>query len=94
MRMNMTKKDAAKRYGDMAKELAKAVDKIADIQETAAFMAEQCGDNADPDICLNEALSKLAKALAVTVNYAAEYVEEAKLHPDLPADAEMPASED
>ena len=85
----MTKKDVAKRYNELAKDLAQAVDKISDIQDSVAFLAEECKDNADPDICLGEALSKLAKALAVTVIYATEYAEEAKLNPDLPADAEM-----
>lgn len=85
----MTKKDVAKRYNELTKDLAQAVDKIADIQESVAFLSEECKDNADPDICLGEALSKLAKALAVTVIYAAEYAEEAKLNPDLPADAEI-----
>lgn len=88
--MNMTKKDAANRYDKLAKDLARAVDKIADIQESTTFLTEQCKDNGDPSYLLNEALSKLAKALAATVNYAAEYAEEANRYPDLPADADLP----
>lgn len=85
----MTMKEAAKRWDKLSKDLAQAVGKIADIHESATFMAEQCKDNGDPEICLDEALSRLAKALAVTVNYAAEYAEEAALNPDFPSDAEM-----
>ena len=88
--MNMTKKDVANRYDTLAKDLARAVDKIADIQESTTFLTEQCKDNGDPSYLLNEALAKLAKALAATVIYAAEYAEEAKRHPDLPADADLP----
>ena len=85
----MTMKDVAERYDSLSKDLARAVDKIADIQESTAFLTEECKDNGDPAFLLNEALSKLAKALAATVNYAAEYADEAKLNPDHPASAEM-----
>ena len=85
----MTMKNVAERYDSLSKDLARAVDKIADIHESTVFLTEECKDNGDPAFLLNEALSKLAKALAATVNYAAEYAEEAKQHPDHPADAEM-----
>ena len=84
----MTMKDVAERYDQLSKDLARAVDKIADIQESTAFLTEECKDNGDPAFLLNEALSKLAKALAATVNYAAEYAEEAKKNPNLPADSD------
>ena len=85
----MTMKNVAERYDQLSKDLARAVDKIADIHESTVFLTEECKDNGDPAFLLNEALSKLAKALAATVNYAAEYAEEAKQHADRPADVEM-----
>ena len=84
----MTMKDAAERYGSLSKDFARAVDKLADIHASLVFLTEECKDNGDPAFLLNEALAKLAPALAATVNYAAEYAEEAKKNPNLPADSD------
>ena len=84
----MTIKDVAERYDQLSKDLARAVDKIADIHEALVFLTEECKDNGDPAFLLNEVLSKLAPALAATVNYAAEYAEEAKKNPGLPVDSD------
>jgi len=74
----MTLKDAAKRYKELADELADAINNIADARDIAKFLAEQCRDNADPAYKLDEALSYLAPALAMTVSYARDYAIDAE----------------
>lgn len=74
----MTLKDAAKRYKQLADELADAINDIADARDTAKYLAEQCRDNADPAYKLDEALSYLAPALAMTVSYARDYATDAE----------------
>ena len=72
----MTNKEASKRYSELATKLADAVNDIADLKGTAEFLAEQCKDNGDPKYLLDEALAKLAPALAMAVSYSRDYAAE------------------
>ncbi len=76
--MYMTFGEVVKRYDEIAKDLAKAVNEIVEVRETAAFLTEATQDNGDPKYKLDEALTKLAGALAITIEYGKEYAEDAK----------------
>ena len=74
----MTNEKAAKEYGKLAIELADAINDISDARDKARFLNEQCRDNGDPAYKLDEALSYLASALAMTVSYSRDYENDAK----------------
>ena len=76
--MYMTLGEVAKRYDEIAKDLAKAVNEIVEVRDTAAFLTEATQDNGDTKYKLDEALTKLAEALAITIEYGKEYAEDAK----------------
>ena len=74
----MTLKDVVDRYNEIAKDLAKAVNEISEVRDTASYLEDECHDNGDPKYKLDEALSKLAPALAIVVEYGKEYEDEMK----------------
>jgi len=68
---------AANEYFEGAKLLAEGTDKIQEAKEKFEAAMNVTQDNGDPYFATDEALIKLAGAMAIALNYHTEYTEEA-----------------
>ncbi len=71
-----TNGEIAKIYSSETEKLAKAISDIVDVRNRLTYVSEDAKDNNDPGFLLDEALTKLAAALAMTVTYGCEYAKE------------------
>jgi chromosome segregation ATPase len=74
--MKLSKKEITEKYESATNELANVVSKIYELRNRFKFLSESAEDNGDPYFTLDEALVKLAAALAEATIYTKEYKEE------------------
>ena len=70
--------ETAEFYKESSKKIAEIVLDLRDIQMRAEHLSNVNNDNGDPGCAIEDAITKLAEALAWTVSYSSSYEEDAQ----------------
>lgn len=74
-------------YLEVAEKIATHISQLDELRGRLEYLHETANDAGDPPYMLDEAINKLGKALAATLNYSTEYREEAEATEDKDGDA-------
>lgn len=65
-------------YLEVAEKIALQISQLDELKGRLEYLHETANDTGDPAYMLDDAINKLGKALAATLNYSTEYREEAE----------------